>query len=77
VILNPLEQLALILQTVVQAQRRIACDLLGGEEAIWSNTIIEVDYHHLSLGGFDQTFAIKICVAIDDKTTSLNEDKYW
>jgi len=51
--LYPLQQLALILQTVIQTERLIGYNLFAGEKTIWSNTVIEVDHNHLLFGGSD------------------------
>lgn len=74
-LLHPFEQLALILQSVVQAQRRILNDFFAGEEAVRANSVIEVDHNHVSLGRTNEILAVHVCVTIDDKAASLDEDK--
>lgn len=71
---HPLEQLTLILQAVVEAQTLISCYFFAGEEAIRPDAIIEVDYHHLAAGSFDQVTAIVIRVAVPIKPATLNEN---
>jgi len=75
VLINPLEQLPLILQAIIQAQRRILSNFIARQEAIRSNSVVEVDHNHVSFGSMNETFAVQVRIAIDNKAASLYENK--
>jgi hypothetical protein len=74
VFLDPLECLSLILESIVQAQGLVVCNLLPSKEPVRSDPVVEVDDNYVIVGGIDKVCAIVIRVAIDIEASSLDED---
>jgi hypothetical protein len=55
-LLNPLQGLALVFQTIVQTGSFF--NLFSGKESVRSNPIVESDHHHIVSGCLDQPSAV-------------------
>lgn len=72
--LYPLQELALILQTVVQTQGLVGHNLFACEESIGSNAVVEVDYYNFVVRGANQMRSVQVCIAVIVEASTLNED---
>jgi hypothetical protein len=72
ILLNPLQSLDLISQTVVGSAA--LNDLIRSQEAIRTNTVVEVDNDNIVVTCFNQTGAVVVRVGVCVKSTALDEE---
>ena len=73
-LLHPMHDFTLIKQAYIEIA--ILYDLLTGQEAIRTNSVVEIDHHNIVVRRCDQVRSIEINVTVRIKASSSNEDVY-
>jgi hypothetical protein len=71
---NPLEQLPLIFQSIIETQSVVLKKLFTGKKPIRANSVVEIHNNNTIIGSFDQFGGVVVGVAIRAEAASLNED---
>src|SRR5436305_1133052 len=73
-LVDPFQQLSLILQAVVET-KTVCSDFVACKEAVRTHTIVEIHNNHVHARGLDKIAAIVVRIGVPIEATTLNEDK--